>query len=66
MGSACSRLYAASTAIGAQNAVAQGGTDVLGAQAGEDRTRAVFEAAGWSSFRRATETPFTAVYEVRA
>ena len=59
-------FYAASTAVCTSNGVAQGGTDVLGAQAGEARTRAVFEAAGWSSFRRATETPFNAVYEVRA
>ena len=58
-------FYAASTAICTGNGVAQGGTDVLGAQAGEARTRAVFESAGWSSFRRATETPFNAVYEVR-
>jgi SAM-dependent methyltransferase len=58
-------FYAASTAICTQNAVAQGGVDALGAQAGEARTRAVFESAGWSSFRRATETAFNAVYEVR-
>jgi SAM-dependent methyltransferase len=58
-------FYAASTALCTSNGVAQGGTDVLGAQAGEARTRAVFEQAGWSSFRRATETPFNAVYEVR-
>jgi 2-polyprenyl-3-methyl-5-hydroxy-6-metoxy-1,4-benzoquinol methylase len=59
-------FYAASTAVCTANGVAQGGSDVLGAQAGEARTRAVFEAAGWSSFRRATETPFNAVFEVRA
>lgn len=59
-------FYAASTLVCTGNAVAQGGGDeVLGAQAGESRTRAVFEAAGWSAFRRATETPFNAVYEVR-
>ena len=59
-------FYAASTAVCTSNAVAQGGTDVLGAQAGEARLRAVFEGTGWSSFRRATETPFNAVFEVRA
>jgi len=59
-------FYAASTAICTGNGVAQGGTDVLGAQAGEARTRAVFEAAGWSSFRRATETPFNLVLEARS
>ena len=58
-------FYAASTAVCTSNGVAQGGTDVLGAQAGQARTKAVFEAAGWSSFRRATETPFNAVYDVR-
>lgn len=58
-------FYAASTAVCVGNAVSQGGTDALGAQAGEARTRAVFETAGWSSFRRATETPFNAVYEAR-
>ena len=31
----------------------------LGAQAGESRLRGVAEAAGFSSFRRATETPST-------
>jgi 2-polyprenyl-3-methyl-5-hydroxy-6-metoxy-1,4-benzoquinol methylase len=58
-------FYAASTTICVGNAVAQGAGDALGAQAGEARTRSVFEAAGWSSFRRATETPFNTVYEVR-
>jgi SAM-dependent methyltransferase len=35
----------------------------LGAQAGESRIRDVVNAAGFSSFRRATETPFNIVYE---
>ena len=38
----------------------------LGAQAGEARLRKVFTEAGFSSFRRATETPFNMVFEVRA
>ena len=59
-------FYAASAAVCTGNAVAQGGNnEVLGAQAGEARTRAVFERAGWSSFRRVSETPFNAVYQVR-
>jgi len=59
-------FYAASTTVCTGNAVAQGGGDeVLGAQAGEGRTQAVFEEAGFTRFRRATETPFNAVYEVR-
>ena len=37
----------------------------LGAQAGETRIRSVATAAGFSRFRRATETPFNIVYEVR-
>jgi SAM-dependent methyltransferase len=37
----------------------------LGAQAGEGRIREVVKAAGFSRFRRATETPFNIVYEVR-
>ncbi len=37
----------------------------LGAQAGESRIREVVNAAGFSRFRRATETPFNIVYEAR-
>jgi SAM-dependent methyltransferase len=37
----------------------------LGAQAGEARIREVASSAGFSRFRRATETPFNIVYEVR-
>ncbi len=37
----------------------------LGAQAGEGRIREVVTAAGFNHFRRATETPFNIVYEVR-
>jgi len=37
----------------------------LGAQAGEKRIREVVSAAGFSRFRRATETPFNIVYEAR-
>ncbi len=38
----------------------------LGAQAGETRIRDVITSAGFSKFRRATETPFNIVYEARA
>ena len=34
-------------------------------QAGESRIREVVTAAGFSRFRRATETPFNIVYEAR-
>ena len=37
----------------------------LGAQAGESRIREVLNSAGFSRFRRATETPFNIVYEAR-
>ena len=37
----------------------------LGAQAGETRIRDVVGSAGFSRFRRATETPFNIVYEAR-
>jgi SAM-dependent methyltransferase len=37
----------------------------LGAQAGEARLREVFEEAGFTRFRRATETPFNLVLEAR-
>jgi len=37
----------------------------LGAQAGEKRVREVVSSAGFSRFRRATETPFNIVYEAR-
>jgi SAM-dependent methyltransferase len=37
----------------------------LGAQAGEARVRDVVTKAGFSRFRRATETPFNIVYEAR-
>jgi SAM-dependent methyltransferase len=37
----------------------------LGAQAGEARIKEVVASAGFNRFRRATETPFNIVYEVR-
>jgi hypothetical protein len=38
---------------------------VLGNQAGEARTRELTAAGGFTRFRRAAETPFNLVYEVR-
>ncbi len=58
-------FYGASTFFCAANAVNQGGEPVLGAQAGEARLRKVFEDAGFTRFRRATETPFNLVLEAR-
>ncbi|HMD30835.1 MAG TPA: class I SAM-dependent methyltransferase, partial [Candidatus Acidoferrales bacterium] len=37
----------------------------LGAQSGEARMRGVVTSAGFTRFRRATETPFNLVYEAR-
>ena len=37
----------------------------LGAQAGEARLREVVTAGGFTRFRRATETPFNLVFEVK-
>lgn len=37
----------------------------LGAQAGEDRLREVIDKAGFTRFRRATETPLNLVLEAR-
>jgi hypothetical protein len=47
------------------NAVNQGGEPVLGAQAGEKRLAEVFREAGFSHFRRATETPFNLILEAQ-
>jgi SAM-dependent methyltransferase len=58
-------FYSASSTICVPNAVAQGGVLALGAQAGEERLRAVLTEAGFTHFRRATETPFNLVLEAR-
>ncbi|MHC0429678.1 class I SAM-dependent methyltransferase [Streptomyces sp. O3] len=46
-------------------AVAQRGPHALGNHSGEKAFRAIAEEAGFSRWRRATETPVNAVYEVR-
>jgi SAM-dependent methyltransferase len=57
---------AASTVICVPSSLADGDPGAaLGAVAGEARTRAVVEGAGFGRFRRATETPFNLVYEAR-
>jgi SAM-dependent methyltransferase len=58
-------FYSASTFICVPNALSQNGGRALGAQAGEGRLRAVATAAGFTRFRRATETPFNVVLEAR-
>lgn len=57
--------YHASMFLCTPNSLSQPGQRALGAQAGEARIREVFEEAGYTSFRRATETPLNIVYEAR-
>ena len=59
--------YSASTTICTLHSRAQSGADAacLGAQAGEARLRDIATAAGFSRIRRATETPFNIVLELK-
>jgi 2-polyprenyl-3-methyl-5-hydroxy-6-metoxy-1,4-benzoquinol methylase len=57
--------YAASTLICTPSSLDQEVGLGLGAQAGEERLREVAENAGFTRFRRATETPFNLVLEAR-
>jgi SAM-dependent methyltransferase len=57
--------YAASTTICCAHAISEGGQLVLGAQAGEARLANVFRKAGFTRFRRASETPFNLILEAR-
>ena len=57
-------FYPGSTLFCVPNSLADNGP-ALGAQAGERRIREVAETAGFSKFRRATQTPFNAVYEAK-
>ena len=57
--------YAASTLVCTPSSLSQEIGLGLGAQAGEERLRAVAAEAGFSQFRRATETPFNLVLEAR-
>jgi ubiquinone/menaquinone biosynthesis C-methylase UbiE len=57
--------YNFSTLLCVPNALSQSGGYALGAQAGEAAIRQVVTDAGFTRFRRATETPFNLVYEVR-
>lgn len=58
-------FYSASTMVCTPASRSQAGAACLGAQAGDARLREVVEAGGFTRFRRATETPFNAVLEVR-
>ena len=57
--------YSFSTFLCVPNARSQPGGYTLGAQAGEAAIRDVAGQAGFTRFRRATQTPFNAVYEAR-
>jgi len=58
-------FYAASTFICTPSSLSQEVGLALGAQAGEARLRDVFAEAGFSRFRRATETPFNLILEAK-
>ncbi|HEV7653172.1 MAG TPA: class I SAM-dependent methyltransferase [Mycobacteriales bacterium] len=57
--------YNFSTFLCLPNAKSQHGGYALGAQAGEAAIEALVREAGFSSFRRAAETPFNLVFEAR-
>jgi SAM-dependent methyltransferase len=57
--------YSASTMLCTPASLAQEVGAALGAQAGEDRIRKVVTEAGFTRFRRASETPFNLIFEAR-
>ena len=57
-------FYSASTMICVPASLSENGP-ALGAQAGQARIGEVVKSAGFSKFRRATQTPFNLVFEAR-
>jgi SAM-dependent methyltransferase len=57
--------YSFSTFLCVPNALSQDGGYSLGAQAGQEAMRRLAADAGYARFRRAAESPFNIVYEVR-
>jgi ubiquinone/menaquinone biosynthesis C-methylase UbiE len=57
--------YSFSTFLCVPNALSQSGGYALGAQAGQESVRHLAADAGFTSFRRVTDTPFNIVYEAR-
>ncbi|HEY6313261.1 MAG TPA: class I SAM-dependent methyltransferase [Streptosporangiaceae bacterium] len=57
--------YGASILLCVPNAMSQPGGYSLGAQAGQAAIRQIATEAGFTRFRRASQTPFNLVYEVR-
>lgn len=58
-------FYSVSTFVCPPSALSRGGGDALGAQAGEAKLRRLVQDAGFTRFRRATETPALMVLEAR-
>jgi 2-polyprenyl-3-methyl-5-hydroxy-6-metoxy-1,4-benzoquinol methylase len=58
-------FYSASTLLCTPASLSQEVGLALGAQAGEAQMREVIRQGGFSHFRRATETPFNLIYEVK-
>src|SRR6185437_5309985 len=56
--------YAASSIVCVPNSLADNGI-ALGAQAGEKKIKEIAEKAGFTRFRRASQTPFNIVYEAK-
>jgi hypothetical protein len=57
--------YSGSTFLCVPNGLPQPGCYALGAQAGEAAIRQVMTDAGFTRFRRAAQTAFNLVYEIR-
>lgn len=57
--------YAASTTLCCAHSLSEEVGLALGAQAGESRLQSVFQQAGFTRFRKAMETPFNLILEVR-
>jgi SAM-dependent methyltransferase len=57
-------FYGASTVVCVPASLNENGP-ALGAQAGEEKIREIVTSAGFSKFRRATQTPFNLVFEAR-
>lgn len=57
-------FYAASTLVCVPNSLADNGP-ALGAQAGEKKIKEIIYAAGFTKFRRATQTLFNIIYEAK-
>ncbi|HEY6535417.1 MAG TPA: methyltransferase domain-containing protein [Candidatus Nitrosocosmicus sp.] len=56
--------YSASTLICVPNSLADNGV-ALGAQAGENKIKEIAKIAGFSKFKRSSQTPFNIVYELK-